>query len=326
MNYSEDDIASATRTWPDPLWATAGNYPYSYLSVPQSTYLDLVSVSGYDPFTAAGSVPDFNAARPMMRHFHLPPLKRCRWGRLEICQHRRIIQIKCESRALFEANSAVSPLPPDDDPHWAAVAPLAPTPDSAKRGLLTGNLRRKRGPKKRPPGKSFQNCWIPAKGVPKAAQSAARTRCKPVARIPKQATNGKPKEAGHGAERLGWAVDAADGKPTWVEGSVDEGTVQQQHEEATEHFVIPRIFRPGYRIFLQTSEANFNLPPTECQRLKVAPEKAAEKRRVTEEEHRVFIQRLEHCLMTDEDIRRPFSQIIKERYPESSKKRNGGNK
>jgi hypothetical protein len=69
-----------------------------------------------------------------------------------------------------------------------------------------------------------------------------------------------------------------------------------------------------------------NLPPTECQRLKVAPEKAAEKRRVTEEEHRVFIQRLEHCLMTDEDIRRPFSQIIKERYPESSKKRNGGNK
>jgi len=54
--------------------------------------------------------------------------------------------------------------------------------------------------------------------------------------------------------------------------------------------------------------------------------KAAEKRAVTEEEHRTFIQRLDHCLATGEDIGRPFSQIIKERYPKSSKKRTGGSK
>ena len=69
---------------------------------------------------------------------------------------------------------------------------------------------------------------------------------------------------------------------------------------------------------LNSLKQHQNLPPTDC--LKVTPEKSAEKRRVTQEEHRVFIQWLEHRLMTDEDIGRSFSQIIKERYPESSKK------
>jgi hypothetical protein len=184
-------------------------------------------------------------------------------------------------------------------------------------------------------------------------------------------------------------VEAADGKLTWVEGSVDEeavhhidSTVQQQHEEETELLVIPRKFKPGYRLLLQASEADFargavqaikcricpdtklknfeefkrhcrttethpleihfcdhcgdffarldslkrhrNLPPAEC--IKVTPAIAAEKRRVTEDEHEDFIRRLEHGLMTGEDIGRPFSQIIKEKYPESSKKRTGGSK
>jgi hypothetical protein len=57
MNYSKEDVASVT--WPDPLWAT-GDYPYSNLSVPQGTYPDLESASGYT-FTT-GSVPDLNAA------------------------------------------------------------------------------------------------------------------------------------------------------------------------------------------------------------------------------------------------------------------------
>ena len=35
------------------------------------------------------------------------------------------------------------------------------------------------------------------------------------------------------------------------------------------------------------------------------------------------IQGLEHGLVTGEDIRRPFSQIIKDRYPKSSEKRTG---
>ena len=48
---------------------------------------------------------------------------------------------------------------------------------------------------------------------------------------------------------------------------------------------------------------------------------AEEKRRVTQEEHRAFVQRLEDCLTTGEDIGRSFSQIIKDIYPQSSKKR-----
>ncbi len=73
----------------------------------------------------------------------------------------------------------------------------------------------------------------------KAKQSTARTRDKPVARIP-SGLNSKPKEAERGAERLatrsahgiyhqpfpgpsfqqGWSVEPAHGQPTWVEGSV----------------------------------------------------------------------------------------------------------
>jgi hypothetical protein len=121
-------------------------------------------------------------------------------------------------------------------------------------------------------------------GILKAKRSAAGTRHNLVARIPKTRFECKPKEAGRGAERLatpsahgiyhqsspgpsfqqGWAVEPADGKPNWVEGSVDEdaahridSTVQQQQEEATELFKIPRKFKPGYRLLLQASEADF---------------------------------------------------------------------
>lgn len=62
----------------------------------------------------------------------------------------------------------------------------------------------------------------------------------------------------------GWAADAADGKPIWVEGSVDEegvrhiDNVQQQQEEATKLFAIPRKFEPGNRsLLLQASAAGF---------------------------------------------------------------------
>jgi len=247
-------------------------------------------------------------------------------------------------------------------------------------------------------------------GIPNAAQAAARTSNKPAARIPRQDINCKPKEAGRGAERLatqssqgiyhqhlpgpsfqqGWVVSAVDGKPTWVEGSVDEeeahridSTVQRQQEEAARLFEIPRKIKPGYRLLLQASEVDFarravqiikcrlcpdtklkdfeefkrhcktteahplqihfcercgdffarhdslkrhrSQPPAECH--KVTPAKAAEKRRVTEETHQDFIRRLENGLMTGSaDIGRPFSQIIKEKYPKSSKKRTGGSK
>ena len=61
------------------------------------------------------------------------------------------------------------------------------------------------------------------------------------------------------------------------------------------------------------------LPPPECR--KVTLEEAAEKRRVTKEEHKQFIQRLRHSLTAGGVIGRPFSEIIKEKYPGSSKKR-----
>ena len=61
------------------------------------------------------------------------------------------------------------------------------------------------------------------------------------------------------------------------------------------------------------------LPPPECR--KVTLEEAAEKRRVTKEEHKQFIQRLRHSLTTGGVIGRSFSEIIKEKYPGSSKKR-----
>jgi hypothetical protein len=88
-----------------------------------------------------------------------------------------------------------------------------------------------------------------AEGIPKAVSPAARTHRKPVARIPKSRINRKPEEAGRGAERLatpsshgiypqslpgpsfqqGWAVDAADVKPTWFEERVEEEAVHHTH-------------------------------------------------------------------------------------------------
>ncbi len=115
-------------------------------------------------------------------------------------------------------------------------------------------------------------------GIPKAARSTPRTRRKPVARIPKQGMNSKPKEAGRGAWRLatpdsqgihhqsllgpslqqGWAEEAADGQLIWVEGSVEEvarrtdSAVQQQEEAQQEYFEIPRNFKPGFKALLAT--------------------------------------------------------------------------
>jgi hypothetical protein len=64
---------------------------------------------------------------------------------------------------------------------------------------------------------------------------------------------------------------------------------------------------------------HLNNSPPECR--SVTPEKAGAKRRETEKAHDEFKARLERFLRTGEDIGRPFSQIIKEMYPESSKKR-----
>ena len=247
------------------------------------------------------------------------------------------------------------------------------------------------------------------KGILKATRSGARTRNKPAARIPKTAGSNVPKDTGRGAERLatpswkgihhqplpgpsfqqGWAVDAADGKPTYIEENVDEeaerhidSTVQQQNQEATGLFNIPRKFKPEHRLLLQTSEADYerggvqeikcricpdtklkdfqefkrhcrtsethplkiyfcnhcgnffarsdslkrhrDKPPAGCRN--VIPSKATEKRRVTEEVHKDFVRRMRHALRVGEGIGKGFSQIIKDKYPESSKKRTGSSK
>ena len=242
-------------------------------------------------------------------------------------------------------------------------------------------------------------------GILQAKRSTARTRHNYMAWTPETASINAPKDAGRGAERLAtpsahgihlqsplgpsfqqnWEVKPADGKPTCVEGSVGEeaahridSTAQQQQEEATELFEIPRkLLReaseaafargavqaikchlcPGTKLkdfkefkrHCKNSETHplrihfcnrcgdffarrdslkrhHNKPPAECR--KATPVVAAEKRRVTQEAHKAFIQRLEHRLLTGEDIERGFSEVIKDRYPESSKKkkRRGGSK
>jgi hypothetical protein len=63
-----------------------------------------------------------------------------------------------------------------------------------------------------------------------------------------------------------------------------------------------------------------NKPPAECRSITL--EKANEKRRETQTVHDEFIARLMEFLRTgEEDVEIPFSQIIKEMYPKSSKKR-----
>ncbi|KAI0296513.1 hypothetical protein B0F90DRAFT_1919059 [Multifurca ochricompacta] len=58
--------------------------------------------------------------------------------------------------------------------------------------------------------------------------------------------------------------------------------------------------------------------PTEC--VKVMPDMARLKRAETTRLHDEFKVRLENCLRTGEEMRKPFGMIIKERFPGSSKK------
>jgi len=58
--------------------------------------------------------------------------------------------------------------------------------------------------------------------------------------------------------------------------------------------------------------------PPEC--LSVSPEVALDKRRATEKAHREFEERLRRGLETGEDIGDPFSQIIIDMFPDSSKR------
>jgi hypothetical protein len=69
-------------------------------------------------------------------------------------------------------------------------------------------------------------------------------------------------------------------------------------------------------------ERHYKKRPSDC--VSVIPEEAVRKRRVTQQLHKQFRARLEQALEKREDIGMPFSQIIKEKYPESSKRRTNG--
>ena len=121
-------------------------------------------------------------------------------------------------------------------------------------------------------------------------KSAARTRHKPVARIPNTSIKWAPKEAGRGAERLatpntqgilhrplqgpsfqqGRAGQTADGELIWVEGSVEEEPVQQgpveeqgqqqgqqQQEEAElKYHKFPKKLKMGCKALLAAMQAD----------------------------------------------------------------------
>jgi hypothetical protein len=117
-------------------------------------------------------------------------------------------------------------------------------------------------------------------GILRAAQSVAKDRHKPEARIPDTKVNRKPKEAGRGAERLttlssqgiyhqplpgpsfqqGWAVEAADGQLVWVVGREEAEAVQreqeQQEETKLEEFKILKKFKPKHKALLEATEAD----------------------------------------------------------------------
>ena len=115
-------------------------------------------------------------------------------------------------------------------------------------------------------------------GILKTAWSASGTHHKSVTRIPKQKINSEPRGTGSEIEGLaipdslgihhqsllgsslqqGWAVEAASGQLTRVEGSVEEvgenadGTARQQEQEEAqqEYFDIPKDLKTGYQALL----------------------------------------------------------------------------
>ncbi len=128
-------------------------------------------------------------------------------------------------------------------------------------------------------------------------------------------------------------ADSARGAVQAIKCRVCPGTTVKNFEEFKRHcntsethpLVIRFCDRCGEYFARQDSlHRHSDKPPDECH--EVTQEEAAEKRRVTEEEHQMFVQRLEHGLVTGGDIGPPFFQIMRKIYPKSVKKRTGGHK
>lgn len=121
-----------------------------------------------------------------------------------------------------------------------------------------------------------------------AARSTARTRRKPAARIPKQTINSKPKEVGSGAQKhappnsqanhhlpllgprfpLWWAEEDAEGRLIWLEGSVEEGVVEQQQGHKYKESSSLRS-RKTPRHLLAATQADWPVKAVKC---RVCPE------------------------------------------------------
>ena len=98
----------------------------------------------------------------------------------------------------------------------------------------------------------------------------------------------------------------------------------QRHCRTTEAHPIDISFCEHCGDFFARTDSlkrHLSRPPAEC--LEVTPERAEEKRQETERAHGEFMEKLERSLTTGEEIGVPFAHIIKQKYPESSKKRTG---
>ena len=183
----------------------------------------------------------------------------------------------CNGNATSVTNTGICRSPTEWDigqvfrPTHAAPAPATSAPV-----LALGKRRREEpqgvgapiGKHQVPPQKRSRG--KPAKGILEATRSEARSRHKPVARIPIQSINVEPKDAGRGAERLttpntqgvhhqplqgpsfqqGWGGQTVDGVLIWVEGSVEDEPVQQeavqeqhQHQEEQQEEAVHKYLK-----------------------------------------------------------------------------------
>ena len=199
----------------------------------------------------------------------------------------------CSSDATSVTNTGVCRAPTKWD--IGQVFPIPEAPATSAPVLALGKRRREEPQEvvapidehQAPPQKRGRG-WQ-AEGILKTERSAARTRHKPVARIPKTRINGEPKEVGRGAERLatpntqgfphrpwqgpssqqGRGGQTVDGVLIWVEGSVEEEPVhqgpveeqqqqqrQQEEEAEPKYHKFPIKLKMGCKALLAAMQAD----------------------------------------------------------------------
>jgi len=135
----------------------------------------------------------------------------------------------------------------------------------------------------------------------------------------------------------GYRILLAATEADWARGAVDQIKCRlcpnrgfrkwddfQRHCKTTEAHPISITFCNHCGDFFARTDSlkrHVDQRPAECRA--VTPERAEEKCRETERVHRDFMERLGRSLTTGEEIGPPFAHIIKQMYPESSKKRTG---